>query len=208
MFRSFYIIPFLFFHVCHAQTDSVIDVRDGQVYPTTIIGKKVWFKENIRFVTEFAYVPKFAKKIFPISQGNYYPFTDLDSVCPVGWHVATIYDWQEYISHVVKQGVRIKYDTLRNDDNSLQVKIDSAGLHLFNGNNPLNLTRSGWIEGNDHHNEQSLNLWIADTISHDRKYHAHIGPNGYIYHTHKHHIIDKPKNQRKFPVRCVCDIEK
>jgi hypothetical protein len=70
----------------------------------------------------------------------------------------------------------------------------------------LKLSPIGWVEGNKQEKEKSLTLWVYDKQNKDYKFHVHIGGLGVVTHSHKHHIIDKPKKIRKFTVRCVCDV--
>jgi hypothetical protein len=120
--------------------------------------------------------------------------------------VATFDDLEGYIRHVAK---------LNNMPDSLILRTtssnrDSSLLILIGNLNPLHDTllkflSTGWVEGNKLEKQKSLSLWIIDNRTRDEKFHAHIGPLGYIIHTHLHNIIDKPRRIRKFAVRCVCE---
>ncbi|MFI5203335.1 MAG: FISUMP domain-containing protein [Flavobacteriales bacterium] len=188
------------------KTDTLTDLRDSQQYEIITLGKKTWFRQNLRLNTEFSYSPQPGKNKKVFVDGNFYPFTELDGICPDGWHVATIIDWQDYIHLLLDSGVTVSYDTLSEPNASVIVKIDS--LNIIDKNNPLHLSGTGWVQGNRVENKGTLNLWIANIQNHDRKYHVHVGKGGYVWHTHTHNILDVSKKQRKFPVRCVCDAER
>lgn len=190
-----------------AQTGTFIDQRDGNIYSTITIGKNTWFREHLRLKTASSYFPNFSKDTVDLINGNYYSNSELNNLCPEGWHVATIYEFEEYLKELTTQ---------RNIPDSAILRNTSprdSSVHITPGNlNPLrdtllNLAPIGWVEGNKPHKERSLTLWIRDTRTNDEKFHVHIGALGYVIHTHVHNVIDKPKRIRKFTVRCVCEVK-
>jgi uncharacterized protein (TIGR02145 family) len=203
----FLLILFLTGSLLNAQTGSFTDTRDGQVYRTIDIGGKRWFRENLRFQTSTSFCPQFSKDPSDCKNGNYYSNSELNTICPAGWHVATIPEWESYISLVLKEkninGGVMRYDS--SDKLAKAYSINMPGAHLLN-DTLLNLYPSGWVEGWKLKNEKTLHLWVVDTRTFDDKYHLHIAEFGFVKHSHDHHIIDKPAKVRKFPVRCVCEL--
>lgn len=191
------------------QTSLFTDSRDGQQYPTITVNGRQWFRENLRFATQKSFYPNFSKDTSGWWQGNYYSNSELGKICPPGWHVATIADWESYISnlpgkHTKNNGV-LQYDTLiYKEDKNYRLNMSREVLWA---DTLLRLQSSGWVEGLKLKKTEGLNLWITDTATNDDKYHLHIGVLGYVKHTHRHHIEDKPSKVRKFPVRCVCDVK-
>ena len=190
-----------------AQSDTVTDTRDNQKYQTIVIGKHIWFREHLRYETKQSYFPNFDKTESSLARGNYYSNAELDRVCPKGWHVATLDDWEDYITillanhQIPKDSVRTKI--LPAPNNSIVMSIKNLNiLH----DTLLHLAPIGWVEGNKIANDSTLTLWIVDNHSEDDRYHVHIGALGYVKHSHKHHVIDKLSRIRKFAIRCVCEV--
>lgn len=202
-----FVLILIYFAVSNllAQTGAITDMRDGRKYKTITIGNNIWLREHLKYETKLSYFPNGNKKSRgTISMGNYYSSIELDSVCPKGWHVATIEDWEDYFEILLKNNAlkdSLKIDTLP-PNNAILKTIN--GLDLFK-DSLLNLIPIGWVQGNKIKNQEALALWIINNQAKDNKYHAHIGPKGYIRHTHDHHIIARPKRIRKFAVRCVCE---
>jgi uncharacterized protein (TIGR02145 family) len=199
-------ISLLMAFACHSQTGKFTDTRDGQVYNTIIIGNNKWFQENLRFQTNKSFCPNFNKKNEDCSSGNYYSNSELQTVCPSGWHVSTILEWEAYIHFMLKaknlDSSLFKYDTSKYFANHFAMRLKSANLL---GDSLLNLKAIGWVEGYKLKEKTGLSLWLIDTQTGDDKYHMHGSKYGFVKHSHDHNIIDKPSLIRKFPVRCVCE---
>jgi len=193
-----------------AQSDTLIDPRDGNVYPIELIDDTWWFSTNLRLVTEGSHYPNPFRENNP--DGNFYPYTELLEICPNGWHVSTKQDWDKFIQFRSSQvGISALEIKTYNTDGEYNINYTettdtSAMLKLFEENTPLKLRRSGWVQGKRKQKMKGITLWaINPELVDDFKFHLHIGDNSYVEHTHKHHIIDKPKRVRKFAVRCVKD---
>ena len=192
--------------ICKSQTGSFTDTRDGHVYSTINAGNKKWFRENLAFQTSKSFCPNYNKSGKSCNYGNFYSNEELTTVCPAGWHVATIQDWEEYV-HVVMQKHNIdsslfKYDTSGYFSNHYTLRLE--GFNFYK-DTLLNLHPAGWIEGVKWKKGAGLSLWVVDKETNDPKYHIHGASDAYIKHTHDHNIIDMPSRVRKFSVRCVCD---
>jgi uncharacterized protein (TIGR02145 family) len=208
MKHSAFIICLFFTISCCSQTSKFTDSRDNQLYNTIAINGKQWFRENLRFQTTKSFFPAFSKDTAIRGLGNFYSNNELGNICPAGWHVATIADWESYIQVILKtyniNGGVLQYDSLLHKEEK-NYSLNLKHSILFT-DTLLRLQPTGWVEGSKIKNEKNLNLWIVDTATLDDKYHLHIGKTGYIKHTHSHNIIDKPAKVRKFAVRCVCDL--
>lgn len=192
----------------YAQIDTLTDLRDGKKYETIVIGNKRWMREHLRFETQHSYCPFFNRGTDDCKKGNYYLNMELDSICPKGWHVATIDEWEQYVQAMLRvnniPANNVKYETFSPPKNLIMVTI--KGLNLYE-DSLLKLTPIGWVEGNKTANKGTLSIWVIDNRTHDKKYHIHLGKSNYIVHAHDHHIIDKPNKIRKFAVRCVCELK-
>ena len=191
-----------------AQTGVFTDRRDGNTYQTITIGKRVWLRENLRFKTSLSFFPNVNKDTSDLKYGNYYSYNEMNTICPEGWHVATIKEFEEYLHALaVLNNIpdsSIIRTTQQNRDSAAHISI--GGLNPFN-DTLLNFPLIGWVEGKKVENKKSVTIWLADTHTNDDKFHAHIGSLGYFIHTHLHNVIDKPKRVRKFTVRCVCEVK-
>jgi len=82
------------------QQGTFKDTRDSKVYKTIKIGNQIWFAEN------FAYQPttgKYWKQDNDSSNliyGYFYDWETAKKICPVGWHLPTIEDWEQLINTV------------------------------------------------------------------------------------------------------------
>jgi uncharacterized protein (TIGR02145 family) len=199
--------PLLCSFIVNSQTGSYTDPRDGQQYSTIDIGGKKWFREHLRFQTRHSFCPHYNKDSADCRDGNYYSYSELETICPPGWHVATIPEWEEYLAILVKQhainGGIVRYDTSSFVKSHFSISMKEG--QLFN-DSLLLLKPTGWVEGLKLVKNNTLSLWAIDVMTNDIRYHVHLGDQGFIKHSHDHHIFDKPKKVRKFPVRCVCEM--
>lgn len=204
---SFFLVFLLVITGVTAQTGMFTDPRDGQQYQTITIGNRKWFREHLRYQTRFSYCPNFNTDKTACDSGNYYLNTELDTVCPKGWRVPTIDDWNSYIAALYTAN-HVEIDTTKSKALPPPRHDANVTFKHFNifSDTLLKLAPIGWVEGKKKRLQGSLTLWVNDKENSDTKFHVHIGELGFIRHTHDHNIIDKPKRIRKFPVRCVCEL--
>ncbi|MEM9856350.1 MAG: FISUMP domain-containing protein [Bacteroidota bacterium] len=181
------------------------DNRDGSKYDIIKIGNYLWFQENLRFVTPTSWCAENPNSTACIDNNFYYP-TDLISICPQGWRVAKWTEYKKAIKTIEKyynlniefiSGKAPLYKELALDAESI------SGLTLLNDTTFLNMTATGWIEGDKWKRQNQSNQWIVHSISNTPQPHLHITPERIIMHSHGHNVLDKPKKLRRFSVRCI-----
>jgi len=203
--RLFFLLHlFLLWQTAIAQERSTfLDKRDGISYKTVEIDNSIWFQEDVRYQTKGSFCKGQNLKKEQCTYTNYYPYTELAEVCPTGWHVATLNDWENML-HVIKtnQGITedlIVYDTFENGTIMMVSKL----LKLMETTTPLRFKEVGWVQGSKINTKQATTHWINEERIKDDRYHIHFGDFGYSRHTHAHNIIDKKSKTRRFAVRCV-----
>ncbi|MCH2045324.1 MAG: hypothetical protein MK212_14505 [Saprospiraceae bacterium] len=72
---------------------AFVDQRDGKQYQIQQVGEYYWMAEDLKFSTPFN---QFIKQNAPsqISAFYYYLGSEQDTICPEGWKVPSVYDWQ------------------------------------------------------------------------------------------------------------------
>jgi uncharacterized protein (TIGR02145 family) len=126
-----------------ADTGIVTD-SDGQTYKTVIIGSLNWMAENLNRVTENSHCYNNDESYCSKSGKNYgrlYAIEDALTACPVGWHVATMSEYDVLISQAGKG--RDYYPALING----KWEYASQELNELHVESRLK-SRSGWKVGN------------------------------------------------------------
>jgi uncharacterized protein (TIGR02145 family) len=181
------------------------DERDGTTYEIVQIGDKLWFQDNLRFITPTSWCGE-KPNSQACNNGNYYYPTDIINVCPTDWRVPT---WKEY-----KEAIKIieGHYNLEVDFNSGEVPLyrdlnldaeQIQGLTLMNDTAFFNMAATGWIEGDKWEPQNQTTMWVIHDISNTPQPHVHITPEQVIMHSHGHNILDKPNKLRRFSIRCI-----
>ncbi|MEM0992044.1 MAG: FISUMP domain-containing protein [Bacteroidota bacterium] len=196
---------YLFFSLlpCYAFAQTLTDERDGETYAIVQIGDRWWMNEDLRFCSEQSYCVTTNRKDNVCNYSNFYSRFELDSICPEGWRIPTLEEWNAMIDHLAtSENGTIMIDTLSYKDNSTVVhlnnfKLDEQSLLYLN-------PTIGWVEGKRRiEGKSSYTLWVKDSsLDHDR-FHIHIGKTNFVQHHHTHHLLDKARKQRRFCMRCV-----
>ncbi len=118
------LISFLSFSQTFTCGDTLLDIRDGQKYPTVLIGSQCWMKKNLNYgnavtsvTSTTVHYDMFNNSIpekypsmgnisnFPVYGGlyewpelmNYTTVAGGQGLCPTNWHVPTDAEWQTMI---------------------------------------------------------------------------------------------------------------
>jgi len=208
--RTIVVFLFAFFpQFLISQTTTITDERDGNVYSVIQIGDNLWMQENLRYKHQSGAFNKRRRKLKKF--GNFYDNSKLDSLCPDGWHVPTLAEWDDTMLALMKlKGVidsqrdtsEVKEDFNQELVVTRVIADKSRQLNLFSP--PLNLKGFGWVDkGIRRKFLKSANLWVIDDIQNLKNYHLHVTNNESSSHHHKHHIEVKKSKKRHFNVRCI-----
>lgn len=119
------------------ETGTFKDKRDGQIYKTVTIGSQIWFAENLKFKPSGEVLNYKDKKNLK-TYGYLYISKQATNVCPEGWHLPTIAEW-DTLAYYIK-----KTKKHSNDDD-----FSSYGIYYHNNVGKHLKSKTGWSdEGN------------------------------------------------------------
>ena len=193
--------------VAQVDVNVITDERDGERYATVEIDGIEWFRDNLRYQTETSYCPNDSKSLADCERGNFYSNTALDSVCPVGWRIPTDKDWKSYFEYRLhsKNGSLqdVRLDTMYEEYISVIYRDTSNSVSLLDGENPLDITKSGWVQGKKKRDWGTTTFWIRNSKIDDRRFHLHVRDQNFTIHRHSHNVEDRKRKNRRFMVKCV-----
>jgi uncharacterized protein (TIGR02145 family) len=176
----------------------LIDTRDGNQYEIVKLGDLYWMKDNLRYAAEGSVC------FDDCNQIRFYDYRYLEDVCPEGWKLPTMDDW-DFFTKSFKDAEMARMM----DENDKLYRVDFLDQYNIFESNILNIKAYGRIEGSKFDGGNFIDFWSTNLATDDEKFHMHITPYSIVGHSHKHHL--KPKKEedfRLFPVRCVCESEK
>lgn len=191
----FILFTSLAFFLNHPQ--FVIDQRDQQQYEVVQIGDLVWLKQNLNFDSPLSECYENDENNCTV-YGKMYPYSEIHNICNLGkgWRVPTIKDWEKLkkvmrskkFDSIILQD-NWKTDEAINGTNELNLSILAAGRKDRNTFSELGISSSFWLDA------------PIDKKNQVKHWHIRWGKS----HIHKHYIGNQ--TDRKFSIRCVCDIE-
>lgn len=188
-----------------------VDTRDGKTYQTFTLDSRVWIAENMKFKTPGAEIhDENDQGIKP--DGYFYPFQEINEVCPCEFRIPTTSDWEAYFAFLLElkniSDLSTEYVGFdKRDEHFVACDVSDNQLKPFQEPNPLQLKDHGHTQDGELVGIGSMNFWIKHYGSADPKYHLHLMRSGFNIHSHEHHITKKKRKLRKFSVRCVKDLE-
>ena len=192
-----------------------VDSRDGKTYPIVQMGDLLWFGTNLSYETPTSWCVE-EIKVKDCADGNYYYNTDLESLCPQGWRVATWTDWDETLKYQAQErGMSLDSITYDSLDFTLwsRVLLEGFNFNLMYDTLGLNFKATGFVEGASGKAKKKIkyslaSFWVIDKKANDPRMHIHMNETGLNKHNHSSSTVSgKPSKMRRFAVRCVTDRE-
>ncbi len=182
---------------------SIIDNRDQTSYGIIEVGAQLWFAENLRFITPNS-ICYGIKEVNCDHTGRLYPSEELATVCPKGWRVPNINDWNILKHYFQNDSIHALLDTInwRNTTghtNASGLSLQGVGYQMEK--------KLFWGQGT------TTALWINQINKYDEYYHVHLYEGeGITFEKANHttneifhaHPIEDLRN-RRFSIRCMCD---
>lgn len=193
--------------VAQEEISSIKDPRDGEIYATVEIDGIEWFSDNLRYQTQTSFCPSDSKSEADCQNGNFYSYTELDSICPADWRIPNEKDWQSYFNYRIQskngslQDVRL--DTIAEEYLSVIYRDTTSKVSLLDGKNPLAISEFGWVQGKKKQAWGTTTFWIRNSKVDDNRFHLHIRDQNFTIHRHTHNVEDRKRKNRRFMVKCV-----
>lgn len=146
----------------------LLDSRDGQRYPTVMLGDILWFARDLNYATPESFCYADVEKNCSV-YGRLYRWEAALSACPAGWHVSTEYEWQ-----LLERWLGIEEEYLENFGNR---GTDQATRLKVGGDTGFNVTYGGWRRWEDGEYEalgEHAAYWEATDSSFDRAWHRDV----------------------------------
>lgn len=143
--------------------NSFTDNRDGEVYNTMIINGIEWMTDNLRYKSEESYF--FLNKSQLQEHGRLYRHAQALTVCPEGWKLPTIKDWENLINYYGGREIAGKFLKKKSDDwysSEATSEIEPKGF---------NITPSGimFFSVRYNHFGERVFYWASDIPEYDKE---------------------------------------
>jgi len=152
------------------KTETFTDPRDGKVYKTVKIGEQVWMAENLNFDCEGSWC--YAEKY-----GRLYDWETAMKVCPPGWHLPSIEEWDELVNFAGGEDALRAKSGWSDYQGKSGNGIDAYGFSAL----PGGLGSNAMPDGPFHCVGGSGNWWSANEYDSDYAYDQIMGDYDHIY---------------------------
>lgn len=129
------------------QKGMMTDLRDGKKYKTVTIGQQTWMAENLNYKTPKSKCSQ-NKKANCSKYGRLYYYEE-ENVCPSGWHIPSVKEWDELFSFVEadKTCSDFGYDDGSGDDDCDYISLPMAKDKLNKLGFSILMGGDGWGYG-------------------------------------------------------------
>jgi uncharacterized protein (TIGR02145 family) len=86
--------------------------KAGNQYKTIKIGNQVWMAENLNYETEFGSWSNENDTLYSKKYGRLYTWETACTVCPEGWHLPSVEEWEQLIDFLSKSNLGNKEDLI------------------------------------------------------------------------------------------------
>ena len=189
------VIVFTIVNNTSAQTDTMIDSRDGKIYKTIKIGSQIWMVENLAYAPSITYLflkPNITESgIYcygddTINCGKYgmlYTWEAALKACPAGWHLPSESEFAVLLNYVGGE----------------KEKEKSYNALMFNDSFKFNLVLGGWLHnGNTYHGIERISMLWSTSVKNSPKILVINKIRGKAY-------ISTGGNSSALSVRCIKD---
>ena len=192
----------------NAQEVDYTDPRDGEVYTVVDIEGLEWMTRNMVIPEAGAHFSDHEVAVNHMHT-NYYEYRSVDGLCPEGWRLPTIDEFNAAMKHIAKnQGygsIPLKVDSsltkLNGHVSTVMQVVDTTDQIVWIDEPILRMEPIYWVQGERFRTNGSHTWWLGEV---DPYYHAHLAEHNYVIHSHRFHVHEqKQKRNRRFAVRCV-----
>ncbi len=188
-------------------TSSYQDLRDGENYPTVLIGDQEWMTKNLNYKTvnySWAYINQSS---YREDYGMLYNFEAANVACPVGWHLPTDTEWRKLEKTLgMADGVSLS-EGYRGDNEGSELKETGSNNWYSPNNNAVDLVGFKALPGG--YRDTDGNFGLIGTMGAFWTATQNIAEQKAIYralHKDKSQIgRDWFDNQSAISVRCIKD---
>ena len=90
--------------IANCRLGTFKDTRDGKVYQTVTVGDQTWFAQNLDYITSTSYEYDEASRPNFKGVGRYYNWHEANRICPNGWHLPSVAEWETLLDHFGGRG--------------------------------------------------------------------------------------------------------
>ena len=179
--------------------DTLLDTRDGNRYELIKINDQWWFNQNLRSRTPGAVI--FEQEESRVAQrGFLYPYSESKLVCPPGWKLPTLSEYDELLDYLAGKSTSGLWST------SVEWEDEAFSIKGFR------FHQTGYQHKRKFKAPDSMNFWLDGP---GPGHHVHIylerskkpHPPMLLF-SHEHETRKPIIAKRSFAVRCVCKVGK